>query len=256
MANHDQQSRVSASNDDKGLRITPEQALVFTTPVSDSYSSKDKRKQMSSPLSPYLMENKRSDFGLTDSHVPICDNKQSSGTPSMVESMFSPELMQDFAQMLAPTIATMVATSIEQSLSQSIQPLIHSAVNAAIRDNTQLDTVISEQVNAKVAPLVDIIQTQSSELQNLKTELGDLRTALEEQQQYSRRTALKFHNVPVPSSDISAFDTHQAVIDIARKIDVNISRNDLSRTHILGGVRNGKTTVIARFVRYSDRYNV
>lgn len=226
-----------SNKDDTSFRITQEQALAYTTPVSDH--SQEKRKQLSSPISPEIVENKRPDYGVT-----------------IDDSMFSPNFMDDFARSICPTIAKMVSEQIEQSLSNIIQPIVNRAVLSAINDDSQLQTIIAKHVNTSLTPLTAHMKTQESEMKDLKSEISELKTALEDQQQYSRRTALKFHNVPIPRGDISNFDTHEAVINIARAINVTITRDDLSRSHILGGVRNGTTTVIARFVRYTDRHKI
>ena len=83
----------------------------------------------------------------------------------------------------------------------------------------------------------------------------DLDWRLEEQEQYSRRTSLRFHNIPCPDpKQVKTMNTDQIVLDICnQKLGIPITLNEIGRTHPIGKVKYNKVQVIARFVTYRVR---
>jgi len=67
-------------------------------------------------------------------------------------------------------------------------------------------------------------------------------------EQYGRRSSLRFHNVPAASSE-QISDTDSVIINLCKeKLNVEISENDIDRSHILGSInREGKVLIICRF---------
>ena len=84
----------------------------------------------------------------------------------------------------------------------------------------------------------------------------DLR--LEEQEQYSRRTSLRFNNIVCPDpQNVRQMDTDSVILKLCNEtLDVPITLNELGRTHPIGKVKNGKVQVIARFTSYRHRQSV
>ncbi|CAG2192714.1 unnamed protein product [Mytilus edulis] len=90
----------------------------------------------------------------------------------------------------------------------------------------------------------------SSEAQN--------KSRIEEQEQYSRRTSLRFHNVPVPTDDngavITPIDTDDLVLRICnKKLKVKLNIIDIGRSHPIGEMKDGKISIIVRFLSYRQR---
>jgi len=91
----------------------------------------------------------------------------------------------------------------------------------------------------------------------LKKTINELENRIE-QVQYSRRTSLRFNNVPVTIDNggqiIIPFNTDQLVLDICNKnLKQPIPFNDIGRSHPIDEPRNGKIPVISRFFSYRKR---
>jgi anion-transporting ArsA/GET3 family ATPase len=80
------------------------------------------------------------------------------------------------------------------------------------------------------------LKEKDKEIDSLHDIVINLEVRLEHQEQYSRRTSLRFHHIDVPVDDRG-----------------HISTNDISRSHVIGKVRNGKSQVIVRFLSYRCR---
>ena len=85
---------------------------------------------------------------------------------------------------------------------------------------------------------------------------------MEAQEQYSRRTSLRFHNVPVPVDQRGHIkhpvDTDKLILDTCKtnlKI-ADLKLEDISRSHVIGRAYNGKAQVIVRFISYRVRHRV
>lgn len=79
------------------------------------------------------------------------------------------------------------------------------------------------------------IDTLNEKIEHPELENDKYQSLIEEQEQYSRRTCLKVLHVAIPKQGpIYEFITTQAVMNICNKtLEVKISREDRSRTHIL-----------------------
>ncbi|CAG2219383.1 unnamed protein product [Mytilus edulis] len=84
------------------------------------------------------------------------------------------------------------------------------------------------------------------DLDCLSDEIADLKIRVESQEQYSRRTSLRFHNIPVPIDNqgkiLHPVNTDEIVLDIIRnKLNINIDLNDIGRSHVIGKARKGRS---------------
>ena len=102
------------------------------------------------------------------------------------------------------------------------------------------------------------IKKKDKEIYSLYSIVNNLEVRFEHQEQYSRRTSLRFHNtgIDVPVDDrghiIHPVNTEDIIVDICcNKLKLDISTNDISRSrHVIGKVRYGKSQVIDRFLLY------
>ncbi|CAG2225210.1 unnamed protein product [Mytilus edulis] len=81
---------------------------------------------------------------------------------------------------------------------------------------------------------------------------------VEEQEQYSRRTSLRFHNVPAPTDDkgdiIKPIDTDSLILGICHKqLKLKLDTRDIGRSHPIGEIKDGKISIIVRFLSYRQR---
>ncbi|CAC5406122.1 unnamed protein product [Mytilus coruscus] len=108
---------------------------------------------------------------------------------------------------------------------------------------------------------ISTIKEQGKDLDCLSDEIADLKIRVESQEQYSRRTSLRFHNVPVPVDNhgkiLHPVNTDEIVLDIIRnKLNINIDLNEIGRSHVIGKARKGRSQVIVRFISYRMKHLV
>ncbi|CAC5399732.1 unnamed protein product [Mytilus coruscus] len=135
-----------------------------------------------------------------------------------------------------------------------------------------LSPKIIEIVDDRIQPYIDTItqnkdalilqeaelKKQSDEIKSLKSKLVKVESRIEEHEQYSRRTSLRFHNVPVPTDDngaiITPIDTDDLVLRICnKKLKVKLNIFDIGRSHPIGEMKDGKISIIVRFLSYRQR---
>jgi len=90
--------------------------------------------------------------------------------------------------------------------------------------------------------------------------MSGLEIRIESQEQYSRRTSLRFHNIQVSVDErgiVHPVDTDQLILQVCNtKLGLDININDIGRSHVIGKVKNGKSQVIVRFLSYRIRNSV
>ena len=82
-----------------------------------------------------------------------------------------------------------------------------------------------------------------------------------EQAQYSRRTNLRFNNVKVPTNGNNVvktpIGTDSLVLDICKnQLGFKLNITDIGRSHPIGEIRDGKISIIVRFLTYRQRHMV
>ncbi|CAC5381272.1 unnamed protein product [Mytilus coruscus] len=171
----------------------------------------------------------------------------------VVEALTSPEVLDQ----IIPVITEKLCESIELSLNKTIQTIVKSTVEEHIAPMTETikkqEEKIAEQrqmiavqaanhlsLNKIVVENLHRLHDYNSEIGDLYQKIGLLENRLENQEQYSRRTSLRFHNIQVP-------------VDRYGK---ESKKSDISRSHVIGKVRNGKSQVIVRFISYRNREKV
>ena len=119
---------------------------------------------------------------------------------------------------------------------------------------------INVQTN-KLAEQGLTIKEQYAEINALYNKVSGLENRIESQEQHSRRTSLRFHNIQVPVDErgriVHPVDTDKLIIQVCNtKLGLNININDIGRSHVIGKVKNGKSQVIVRFLSYRIRNRV
>ena len=98
-------------------------------------------------------------------------------------------------------------------------------------------------------------------LKEHSTEVIELESRIEGQEQYSRRTSLRFHNIKVPVDERGnvkhPVNTDELILNVCNdKLGLDINLHDIGRSHIIGKVKDGKSQVIVRFISYRTRNKV
>ena len=102
------------------------------------------------------------------------------------------------------------------------------------------------------------IKEQYAEINAMYNKMSGLEIRIESQEQYSRRTSLRFHNIPVPVDErgriVHPVDTDQLILQVCNtKLGLDININDIGRSHVIGKVKN---VSIVRFLSYRIRNRV
>ena len=85
---------------------------------------------------------------------------------------------------------------------------------------------------------------------------------IENLEQYSRRTSLRFHNIRVPLNNMGRIkhpiDTDSIILDICKNnlSITDMKKEDIGRSHVIGKPKDGKSQVIVRFLSYRVREKV
>jgi hypothetical protein len=176
------------------------------------------------------------------------------------------------------TLVPMITDAIHHNLELTIRQTISAAITTCMTDmqniitnqqillSTQQRTI--EGLTNKTKKLDEIIESQNvkindqmSTIEQLKQYVASLDRRLEETEQYSRRTSLRFNCVKLPTKStgqiIKPINTDQLVLDICNNVlGLDLQLQDLGRTHPIGPVQDGKANIIARFISYRPRKQV
>jgi hypothetical protein len=226
--------------------------LELSTPQRSQYISGKKRNNPDSPdsYSPsdkQLEKQPRTFSPLSKSLENVIVDQVTSDTVVQRSDVVCATLNNpDFISSIIPTIAEKVI--------QLMQPQIEQMVKDAIQPHTQ--PLLDKQV---------ILEETVSQLQNnnanLKAQIDLIDMRLEEQEQYSRWTSLRFHNARVPTDQkgniIQPVDTHGIVLKICNKdLTVPLDIHHIGRSHPIGEANDGKISIIVRFLTYRQRHMV
>ena len=122
---------------------------------------------------------------------------------------------------------------------------------AAVMEDEAFRSIVDKHVEAAVKMAVDkAVAVKDAEIKELREELTETKTRLNELEQYSRRMCLNVSGIPEASNE----STDQLVADIAKMAGVAIAPGDIDRTHRIGMKRQGQhRTIIARITTFAKR---
>lgn len=117
-------------------------------------------------------------------------------------------------------------------------------------------TIDISSIQRSSADHITTLKEHEKEIEYLHCKIAEIEGRLVNQEQYSRRTSLRFHNIPVPTDErgrvIHPVDTDQLVLNVINnklKLE-NVTINDIGRSHVIGKVRNGKSYCPVYFLSY------
>ena len=198
-------------------------------------------------------------------------------TDKVIEALTSTDVLNKIVPVLTDkiteTITSVIEASIQSCVHSHIKPLIET-INKQQQKIADQEAKISLQTN-KLAEQSDkisklehktteqgwTIKEQYAEINDLFNKMSGLEIRIESQEQYSRRTSLRFHNIQVPVDErgriVHPVDTDQLILQICNtQLGLDININDIGRSHVIGKVKNGKSQVIVRFLSYRIRNRV
>ncbi|CAC5411165.1 unnamed protein product [Mytilus coruscus] len=195
------------------------------------------------------------DSSLSDSSVPNSDS-----TDNIISSVEKETVLK-----LSDVVC---ATLKNQEFMDSIIPLITEKVSEMVKpqivqivDELMQPHLLSIKHNEDTLILKDVeINKYKEEMKMLKTKLDKVEARIE-QEQYSRRTSLRFHNVPaatdVNGDIIKPINTDALVLSICNEnLNLNLDTRDIDRSHPIGEIKDGKIAIIVRFLSYRQRVSL
>ena len=124
-----------------------------------------------------------------------------------------------------------------------------------------MSKTIQAACQKSIEPYAKNIKEQDEIIKHFHSKMSVLENELKDQQQYFRRTSLRFNNVRLLTSEhgkvIFPVDTDNLVLIICNQdLEQNISLADIGRTDTIGKIKGGKASIIARFISYRKRQEV
>lgn len=190
-------------------------------------------------------------------------------TDKILEALKSPEILDVIIPVLADKLSESLFAEMEdevnKQVTEQLQPMKEQLESQAQVIETQKVKITKQFIDLSSLQRANEGQIQRAnqhqkDIQYLIGRIEELESRLENQEQYSRRTSLRFHNISVPVDERGRIkhpvDTDQLVLGIIHdKLKLkDITINDIGRSHVIGKVgRNGKTQVIVRFLSYRTR---
>lgn len=183
------------------------------------------------------------------------------------------KIMPVLTQKITETIRSVIESSVQSCVDNNIKPLIET-VRSQQKTITEQQEVIdghskqlteqSDKINKLEQKVLEqgwSMKEQDAEINAIFNKISELEIRVESQEQYSRRTSLRFHNIKVPVDErgriIHPVDTDDLVLQVCNtKLGLDISKNDIGRSHVIGKVNKGKSQVIVRFLSYRTRNSV
>ena len=124
--------------------------------------------------------------------------------------------------------------------------VLKEAIVRILKDDVFVD-IIRDQVRAAVD---SDVAAKDAEIESLKEELAETKAQLNGLEQYSRRLCLDVSGIPETPNE----DTDRLVMDTAKLAGVNITKDDIDRSHRVGATKPGKPrTLLVRFQAYAKR---
>lgn len=119
--------------------------------------------------------------------------------------------------------------------------------------NTSFETmkVKMENLEKKTKTLAQENDRLRSDSAKITKEISDLRSAIDDQAQYTRRECLEIRGVPVTSGG----DTNEIVKKIGTLIDVDINDTNISISHRIPLANNGESLSNWVYPNYTPRHS-
>jgi flagellar biosynthesis chaperone FliJ len=160
-----------------------------------------------------------------------CQRLIFNGSLKVLEALTSPDVLNKIIPVLSEkigeTISTLIESEIQACVATHIHPLkkIGHKQEKIIEKHEQKMCKQFIQINTLERTIKDqslAINEHEAELESLHKKMSELEIRLESQEQYSRRTSLRFHNIKVPVNErggiIHPVNTDDLILDICNTL--------------------------------------
>lgn len=222
-----------------------ERASAASTPLSTKES---KKRELSSPE--FDADNKKNRL-LSDS---VTESDISELEAENITHMEAGEMSATGTDQTDPTGSSSHLTLRDEDL-QKIASYMKDSFHSQVVEITQasLQQTVTEIVNGVLAGLNTKIASLESENQHLRQRIQHLEESADNAEQYSRRNCLRVTGIPESENE----NTDDLILNLARSIDVELTVQDIDRSHRLGRPTNGVSPrprdIIVKFVSYRSR---
>ena len=230
---------------------------VTSTPPS---SNQSKKRELSSPeFDVDFKKNRVLSGSIAESEADISDISDLSAIETMASNTATAEITGITGTAATSEVSTHL--TLQQSDIQNIASLMKDSfapqINQMIIDSfeQQVTNLVSSIVEGVLAGLKLQVASLENENQDLKTRALELQEAVGSAEQYSRRNCLRITGTQETDSEV----TDDIVISLARSIDVELSLQDIDRSHRLGRPEPGDINkrkprdIIVKFTTYRMR---
>ena len=227
---------------------------VTSTPAG---STQSKKRELSSPEFDYdIKKNRVLSGSIAESEADISDISDLSITETMASNIVTTEATADPVTSDVSTHLTLQPADI-QNIATLMKDSFAPHVNQIIIDSfqQQVTNLVSSIVEGVLAGLKLQVASLENENQALKTRVVKLEEAVDNAEQYSRRNCLRITGIQETENEV----TDDIVINLARSIDVELSLQDIDRSHRLGRPESGDIgtrkprDIIVKFATYRTR---
>lgn len=161
-------------------------------------------------------------------------------TEIIKQTITSPSFVEVITPVITPVLTAVIKASVDSALSNYVSSL-ETKVNSQGK--------IIEDLLVSNAQLKETNRVLDSRIEALHMDFEGL-------EQYGRRNSLRFHSVPLTKDELQSTD--EKIVDLCQSIlDVQISVNDIDRSHIIGSINNqGKAQLICRFRNWKIKQSI
>ncbi|XP_052131162.1 uncharacterized protein LOC127751526 [Frankliniella occidentalis] len=123
-------------------------------------------------------------------------------------------------------------------------------------DRSELESLIASAITSANKAIQNSLNKLSAEVTSLKkevkakdTKLNEIENKLDELEQYGRRNNLRIFGVEEREDE----ETDYIVIDMAKKMNVEVSVSSIDRSHRVGRKGTRPRPIIVKFIRHEAR---
>ena len=185
----------------------------------------------------------------------------------VLEALTSFDVLNKVIPILSDKISESISLLIDDKIQAAVTPLNQTIAEQKQIIDSQKEKICSQfikiqSLESAVYHHVSSLAEHTKEIDHAYDRIASLESRIEAQEQYSRRTSLRFHNVKVPVDYRGRIkhpvNTDKLILDICKnklKLD-DVTLEDISRSHVIGRAYDGKAQVIVRFLSYRVRHKV
>lgn len=146
---------------------------------------------------------------------------------------FNPQQMMNFAQSLPQTHIQQLPQALPYpGLSEDDIMRVAIKIKMLLRD--EINELVEQRVELVVAPLKNELDSVKASLANVEKVLKESLIRNDELEQYSRRSCLRITGIAESANE----DVSKIVLDLSRRIKVDITPQDIDRAHRVGRLRD------------------